>query len=315
MTTDDDLAHLEAQRAVVEAQLERTPAEGRAMRINLVSRLQILDEAIAALEAAEALDGRARAVLTFGGKPVIEAGAIEASFSADALQAFQRLVSTTGATREGRKLGARGRIPDEEAYRLFITGTFSGSFGFQLEGLPTEATQERSVVRDAVDEASRLLLATRLDDEAYADAVADSNPRVVKALADFLGLMESRGATLQLSSGPRECHFDTPEAISAAAERARRTTITETEVEIRGVLSGVFAVGRRFEFKAAESGEILSGGITYDVTDPSSLKPYLWTRCIAHVWIVTVERAGKEQRRYYLTRVDPLTDEGEPPAS
>lgn len=309
MNPAEDLAYLEAQRAVVEAQLERTPAEGRAMRINLESRLQILDEEIAALEAAQILDERARAVLTFGGKPVVETGAIEASFSADALQAFQRLVSTTAATREGRKLGARGRSPDEEAYRLFITGTFSGSFGFQLEGLPTDATQDRSVVRDAVDEASRLLLATRLDDEAYADAVAESNPRVVKALADFLGLMESRGATLQLSTGPRECHFDTSEAISAAAERARRTKIKETEVELRGVLSGVFAMGRRFEFKSADTGEIISGGITYDVSDPSSLKPYLWTRCVAHVWIVTVERAGKEQRRYYLTRVDPLAED------
>ena len=310
MNTAEDLAYLEAQRAVVEAQLERTPAEGRAMRINLESRLQLLDEEIAALEAVHLLDGRARAVLTFGGKPVVAAGAIEASFSADALQAFQRLVSTTAATREGRKLGARGRIPDEEAYRLFITGTFAGSFGFELQELPTDATQERSVLREAVDEASRLLLATRVDDdEAFAGAVADSNPRVVKALADFLGLMESRSATLHVTAGQRECRFDTSEAISAAAERARRTTMSETEVEIRGVLSGVFAVGRRFEFKSAETGEIISGGITYDVTDPSSLKPYLWTPCVAHVWIVTVERAGKEQRRYYLTRVDPLADE------
>ena len=91
MSTADDLAYLKAQRAVVEAQLERIPAERRPMRINLESRLRIIDEEIAALEAVEALDVRARAVLTFGGKPVVEAGAIEASFGAEALQAFQRL--------------------------------------------------------------------------------------------------------------------------------------------------------------------------------------------------------------------------------
>jgi hypothetical protein len=308
MSTADDRAYLSAQRAVVEAQLEQTPAERRPMRINLESRLRILDRELGALPTEDARGARARAVLTFGGRPVAAAGAIEASFSADALQAFQRLVSTTAATREGRKLGARGRIPDEEAYRLFITGTFPGSFGFELEEVVADPAQESGILRSAVDEASRLLLATRTGDEAFADAVAESNPRVVKALADFLGLMESNRATLQVTAGERECRFDTPEAVSAAAERARKTDINESEVEVRGVLSGVFAVGRRFEFKAEGSGEIISGGITYDVTDPSSLKPYLWTRCIAHVWIVTVERAGKEQRRYYLTRVDPLAD-------
>lgn len=315
MSTADDLAYLKAQRAVVEAQLERIPAERRPMRINLESRLRIIDEEIAALEAVEALDVRARAVLTFGGKPVVEAGAIEASFGAEALQAFQRLISATAATREGRKLGARGRIRDEEAYRLFITGTFTGSFGFELEEVTTLPEHEPGALRDAVDEASRLLLATRADDESYDKAVAESNPRVVKALAGFLGLMESRGATLHVTAGDRECRFETAEVVSAAAERARKTKINETEEVIRGELSGVLDAGRRFEFKPEESREIINGRISYDVTELSSLKPYLWTRCVAHVWIVTVERAGKEQRTYYLTRVEPFAEEEVPPTS
>lgn len=315
MSTVDDLAYLKAQRAFVEAQLGRTPAERRPMRINLESRLRLLDEELASLEAAEALDRRARAVLSFGGKPVVEAGAIEASFGADALQAFQQLVSTTAATREGRKLGARGRIPDEEAYRLFITGTFPGSFGFELEEVATDPGHEPGVLRDAVDEATQLLLATRMDDESYANAVAESNPRVVKALANFLDLMETRGATLHVTAGQRECSFDTSDAVSAAAERARKTKINETEEKIRGTLSGVFANGRRFEFESEESGEIINGRISYEVADPSSLKPYLWVPCVAHVWIVTVERAGKEQRAYYLTRVEPLAGEEDPRSS
>jgi hypothetical protein len=307
MSAADDVAYLKAQRAVVEGQIERLRPEQRLLRINLESRLQeVADQLIALGE--EDLDLRAKAVLTFGGKPVVEAGAIEATFGAEALQAFQRLVSTTAATREGRKLGARGRIPDEETYRLFITGTFPGSFGFELEEVPSESQQAPGVLRGAVDEASRLLRATQLDDESYADAVAESNHRVVKALADFLGLMESREATLRLAAGERECQFETPAAIAAAAERARKTNIEEAEAAVQGVLTGVFEKGRRFEFQREEGDEVISGRITMDIADPSSLKPYLWTRCVAHMWIVTVVRAGVERRTYYLTNVEPLSE-------
>lgn len=310
MSTTDDVVYLEAQRAVVQAQLEALRPEQRLMRINLESRLQMINEEIAALGAVEALDRRAKVVLTFGGKPVVEeAGAIEATFGAEALQAWQRLVSTTAATREGRKLGARGPIPDAETYRLFITGTSPGSFSFDLEGVVGTTQPDPNVLHDAVDQASLLLQATQMDDESYADAVAESNPRVVKALEDFLGLMESREATLRLAVEGRECLFDTPDKIARAAERTRKTNITESEAPIRGVLSGVFAMGRRFEFQGEESGEVISGRITHDIVDPSSLKPYLWTRCLAHLWIVTVERVGEKQRTYYLRSVEPIADD------
>lgn len=313
MSVADDLAYLEAQRAFVQERLDRLDPEKRLLRINLESRLRRLDEEIAALETSEALDRRAKATLVFGGKPVAGVGAIEATFGADALKAFQRLVSTTASTLDGRELGARGRIPDEKSYRLFVTGTFPGSFGFELEEIVSEPEQDPGVLRGAVDEASRLLQAMQMEEETYADAVAQSNPRVMNALASFLGLMESRGATLVLAAGERECRFETPEVVAAAAERARKTNITESEERLTGVLTGVFAMGRQFEFRIEPSGEVVRGRIAYDITEPASLKPYLWARCVAHVWIVTVERSGKQHHTYYLTRVDPLPgDETEP---
>lgn len=309
MSRSDHLVYLAAQRAVVETQIEHLRPEQRLMRINLESRLRVIDDEIAAFGLAEAIDRRVKVVLTFGGKPVIEeAGAIEATFGAEALQAWQRLVSTTAATRDGRKLSARGPIPDAETYRLYITGTSPGSFSFELEDVASVVQPEPGVLHDAVDQASLLLQATQMDDASYADAVAESNPRVVKALEDFLGLMESRGATLRLAVKERECLFDTADKVARAAERTRKTNMTEAEEPMRGVLSGVFVVGRRFEFQREESGEVVSGRITHDIVDPSSLKPYLWTRCLAHLWIVTVERSGEKQRAYYLRSVEPLAD-------
>lgn len=306
MSRSDDLAYLGAQRAVVAAQLERLRPEQRLMRINLEGRLRLLDEEIAAHGAREGDERRARIVLTFGGKPVAEeAGAIEATFGAEALQTWQRLVSTTAATRDGRRLGPRGPVPDADSYRLFITGTAPGSFSFELEDIASTTDAESDVLRQAVDQASLLLEATLMDDDAYADAVAESNPRVVKALEDFLGLMESRGATLRLAVAERECLFDTPDKVAKAAERTRQTNITEVEESIPGVLTGVFAVGRRFELQREDNGEVISGRLAHDITDPSSLKPYLWTRSLVHLGIVAVQRAGGKQRTYYLMRVEP----------
>jgi hypothetical protein len=301
--TADDLTFLQSQRAVVEDMLDHLGPAQRLMRINLESRIRLLDEEIAALEVAAEIP-RAQVVLTFGGKPVVEAGAIEATFGAEALQTWQRLVSTTAATRDGRQLAARGPIPDEDAYRLFITGTSPGSFSFELEELVSAERQAPTALRDAVDQASALLQATQVDDESYANAIAESNPRVVKALQDFLGLMESREATLRLAAGDKECLFDTTEKVARAAERTRKTSITEAEETVRGTLSGVFVMGRRFELLREEGGEVLSGSITHDIEDPASLKPHLWTPCLAHLWIVTVERAGKKQRTYHLRRIE-----------
>ncbi|MGK3984473.1 hypothetical protein WME99_15615 [Sorangium sp. So ce136] len=309
MSRTDDLAYLEAQRAAVQAQLEHLRPEQRLMRLNLESRLRMIDEEIAALEVEEAIDQRAKVVLTFGGKPVVEeAGAIEATFGAEALQAWQRLVSTAAATREGRRLNARGPVPDAENYRLFITGTSPGSFSFELEDVASVAQPDPGVLQGAVDQASLLLQATQLDDDLYADAIAEADPRVVKALKDFLGLIESREATLRLWVEERVCLFDTPDKVARAAERTRKTNIREAEEPIPGVLSGVFAMGRRFEFKREDDGEVISGRITRDIEDPASLKPHLLTRCLAHLWIVTVERAGQKQRTYYLRNVEPLAD-------
>jgi len=157
MSRSDDLACLGAQRAVVAAQLERLRPEQRLMRINLEGRLRLLDEEIAAHGAREGDERRARIVLTFGGKPVAEeAGAIEATFGAEALQTWQRLVSTTAATRDGRRLGPRGPVPDADSYRLFITGTAPGSFSFELEDIASTTDAESDVLRQAVDQASQI---------------------------------------------------------------------------------------------------------------------------------------------------------------
>lgn len=94
------------------------------------------------------------------------------------------------------------------------------------------------------------------------------------------------------------------EQIATAAERVRKTHIDEREVAVQGVLTGVLTKGRQFEFQVEGSGEIIRGRIASSILDPLTLKPFWDARAVAHLRVVRVERAGKEQRTYSLTGIE-----------
>lgn len=303
MRVDDEMAHLRAQRGAVQEMLERFGDGSRLERLSLEGRLEAIDEELDALEARAGL--LAEATLTFGGRPVSGARAIEASFGGEALLAYQRLIATAAATRGGRRLSASGPIPDERSARLFVTGTVPGSFGFQLEELTDEPPSGPTPLRGTVEETCRLLQAAQQDDEAFADAVSQSDPRVTKALADFFEIMDKGGATLHLAAGDRECRFDTPDAVHTAAERVKMTQVTEIDRPLAGVLGGLLPVGRRFEHRLRDTGEIISGRIAADVADPAALLAWVGKPCVVHARVVTLLRPGKEHQSYVLQRIEP----------
>jgi hypothetical protein len=292
---------LRAQRGTVEERLAELGPEQRLQRINMEGHLEAINEELAALEARA---GRlAEATLTFGGRPVVDARAIEASFGSEALQAYQRLVATAAASRGGRRLSPSGPIPDERSARLFITGTMQGSFGFELEEIADDPPPGPSPLRATVEETCRLLQAAQQDDETFADAVSQADPRVTRALADFFEVMDKAGATLHLTAGDRACRFETPDAVHAAAERVKMTEVTEADRPLAGVLVGLLPVGRRFELRLEESGEVIGGRIAAEVEDPAALAAWLGKACVVHARVVTLLRPGKEQRSYVLQRV------------
>jgi hypothetical protein len=314
------LAYLRAQRATVSRLLAGAgEAEDDLERIGLERRIEDLDREITVLEdrgIADELERQiprsAEAVLIFGGGPVMDAHAIEAAFAADALRTFQKLVSTTAATQGGRRLGARGRIPDERGSRLFITGTVEGSFGFELGEAREAPHATAGLLQQTVDDVGRMLDAAHAGDEAFDEVVYESNPRVLGALAEFLNVLDAAGATLHLSTGTRECTLGTPDATRATAERARRVRMTEEAKDLAGELVGVLPHARRFEFRMGESGEIIDGRLTDEIEDPNALSAFLMRPCAASFWIVTLVHAGKERRAYYLTQVVPLSVDGGP---
>ena len=82
--------------------------------------------------------------LTFAGKPVISNYGIWADFAADAVKGFNTTLKLVTAQFRAR-LAARGRVPRDSSYKLLITGTVPGSFGFKIE----DAGQGPGVVNDA----------------------------------------------------------------------------------------------------------------------------------------------------------------------
>ena len=74
----------------------------------------------------------ATAHLSFNGKPVVDRYGIYADFAGVAMDAFAKAVTSLAAS-QNASLGKRGVIPRQDEYRMLVTGTSHGSFGFEIE--------------------------------------------------------------------------------------------------------------------------------------------------------------------------------------
>jgi hypothetical protein len=259
------------------------------------------DDVANELASAESRDRRiGRAALTFNGDPVVGTRGIDADFAGEALERFQKLVAKKAAVRAGATLGTRGPIPHAEQSRLLVTGTALGSFGFVLEESAPSLIAP-SLLAEALDDSVRLLEAAK-DDDAFGDLVAENDPEVVSALAKFVELLSTSGATVSVRTSRATAIMKQREEVLAAAGRAS-TVRDEADLPIDGVLEGLLPTGRRFEFRRADTNELIVGKLASDVADVDALKRYLDTRCVAHVRVITFQRPGREHRRFELRNV------------
>lgn len=244
----------------------------------------------------------ASATLLFRGRPVAGSKGIEASFGGQALDAFQGLVSLVAAARGGQ-LGARGPIPDEGSSRLLVTGVAVGSFGFELEENADVPLFDATPLSIAVEDAGKLIEAA-LDDEAFADAVEHTEPRVVQSLTRFLQVVANNDAILRVKTGDLDVAIEDSDTLRAALERT--TTLREEADEpVAGVLQGVLPGTRKFEFRRLDTGEVITGKVSRDIPDVEALKHrYVDApRAVAHLRVITFRRPGREYRRYELMNV------------
>ena len=189
--------HLLSERAA----LKRLLAEMSPEKVISRKSLQRRTERVAAELAADAgrLPRLIDACLTFQGNPVAGNYGIRADFGGDVLRAFASAVNAVGASQHST-LGSRGAVPQSDNYRLLITDTVRGSFGFRIEDASQQPTVslESSPVERALERVKTILEASVRTDDDLSEAITESDQRALGALRNFLKTVADQDAVCAL---------------------------------------------------------------------------------------------------------------------
>lgn len=305
---------LQAELGVLRKLLAELPPGREIESLGFESRIQEIEDVLATQAAPIREPVHAR--LTFRGKPIVGSYGIFAEFGASVVQAFSDAVAALGASQSG-PLGTRGVIPGRDDYRMLITGTVPGSFGFQFEEAPVDLQTlfpEDSPLESAIDQTKAIMKATLGTDDELTEALADIDPRAIDAIREFLGTMFRNEAVCALDFKDDIFRFADVEQIRRSMVRLEQDNIHETDEEFPGIFLGVLPHRRTFEFKPDDTEEVISGKVGNEIADPTAINHILEQRVLIRVHS---RRVGEGRPRYVLlsfsnevaaARSDGLTD-------
>lgn len=291
-----DTIHLQSERSFLRQQLASLPATAQLTRLSTESRLRGVDKQLAETKVSAREPARAR--LTFRGRPVVASHGIFAEFGTKATNAFTDVVAKVAAALSG-PLASMGRIPNRDQSQMLITSTAVGSFGFELEEhCPSELPLgEESSTEKALELASKLLQSTLGSDDELADSAAGTDPRAVEAVRSFLEILASSDAVCVLECGQQVFRFRDVGQVRQSLERLGQQNLHEAQQALEGEFQGVLPKSRTFEFKLAESGEVVSGKVGPAITDADAINNHLHQR--TKISVMTT-RVGNGRPRYVL---------------
>ncbi len=293
---------LRSEAAALEEMLVEIPEDDVLDRRGIQARLAFVRSRLPNDETTVEQKDRARAALTFRGRPVVGTHGIFADFGAKATAGFSEAVAAIAASLNA-PLKSMGPIPDRENNQLLITGVAVGSFGFELEEagpapfLPDQSTN----VEIALSRAVALLTAmVSDDDEVLADNIEDLDQRALSKMRDFVRTLAENEATCALAYQKTLFQFPNTDAVKRGLDRISDTNILEIEESFEGVLEGLLPNRRSFEFRVQASGELLSGKISTVIGDPVALNKFI--EKLVKIDVATTQvKDGK--RRYVLRRL------------
>jgi hypothetical protein len=257
----------------------------------------------------------ASVALFFGGKPVFGSRGIAADFAGKALRDFQDIISKQFSTSEVGDLGERGVVAYRPHSELMVTGVTQGSFGFVLDELSDQTRLFDTSLKEIVTQVMQIMeSAGGPNEDEYDTMIEQIHPRALASLKDFFLHIDKSEATIRLVDDERDYPFD-DRAVHRARVRLEATDITEEDLEIDGVITGLLPEHRRFEM-SIPGGESIWGTMTPEAVEhyleaSGGERPVLNTKCRIAVVARKVAPLGRKPRTVYrlLRFITIATDE------
>lgn len=266
--------YLRAELAELDNLLSMTPKSAVIDRMSLEYRKSQVE---AELEANPPLPRwPASAHLTFNGKPVVDRQGIYADFGAHSVDTFSEIVISLAASQQAA-LGERGVIPNREDYRLLITGTSHGSFGFEIEEVLEQATllPSESPVEQAIEQAKDILESLTGDEETLAEAIAYTDDRALQNVRRFLRIMVDNQAVCSLSVKDKVFRFTDVGQVSRGLSNLGEDNIREENIEMVGYFQGFLPKVRRAEFVDSAMDEVISARVDHNMENAEAINAIL----------------------------------------
>ena len=189
----------------------------------------------------------------FQGEPVFDIVGMDANFAGKATTAFAESTAITTAGSTGQ-LKDTGPIPQRALGQQLVSGVTRGSFGFEIElPPPTEEDRRRGRTDNPAEKAVEMiqdLLETSLagTDEELATLTDQMHPRAVRKVAEFLEILRTNGAQVEIGFNGREVALRDPGEVERAVNRLAVQNIREETRNMDGILIGIVPARRFFEF-------------------------------------------------------------------
>jgi hypothetical protein len=288
---------LQAERSALQELITQVPESSVIDRMSLESRKRDVEAAIAAQPAPTREPASVR--LTFRGKPVVESYGVFADFGTAVVDKFTNAVASIGAS-QSVPLGTRGPLPRSEEFRLLITGTALGSFGFELEEAPKQDMffPEISFVEPAIEQTKAIMEASLESDDKLTEAISEVDPRALDSIREFLKTMADQEAICAIEFKGEVFRFADVGQVRRSEQRLSKDNIHEADEELFGRFQGVLPRRRTFEFMIEDTKDVISGKVGAEITDASEINHVLEEPVKIQVH---TKQVGEGRPRYALT--------------
>lgn len=286
--------YLLEQQSGLDDLLTMVPEDAVIDRISLQSRRDRVAAKLATYPAPPRWPATAR--LTFNGRPVAAGGGIAVDFANRAVKEFADTVASVGASLRG-SLSDRGPVPHRENYSLLITGTATGSFGFEMEEDVERSRHApgESPVESAIEQVNAIFKSLSGSDEALAVAISDTHPRAIQNLRDFLNILATNNATCALAFKGDVFRFTDVGQVQRSLNRLGPDSIREYSDEISGAFLGYLPDSRQAEFRNSKTGEVISGKVDLRMRNADAINDH---RGQSALLSVRVRKVGSGRPRY-----------------